>query len=302
MKRQQYIGIFAASLLGFASASGAGLTDEQIKAATAKQASVIKSLEEKVADLEGRKRIAVQEDDRAVVKELLVAIKEAKAALRKAPQRSLEDYLKDIENEKQAAEQKRDAERREANRLAGELATRAAREQAAKAAAEARQAAEEVARKAAIKDEEDRLMKSGGCPLRINGLNFYHADVDSMRRGARLLGSDDDIPREVFGKGTAVSCEIENCIDKPVEAHELEVEFLDGFDAVIKRATLQGTLLNPGEKRRIRNWWPWVETAVQVRVTLVRTKLANGDLWHRKPEHDRVSAAIKKPDGGDLTP
>jgi multidrug efflux pump subunit AcrA (membrane-fusion protein) len=153
------------------------------------------------------------------------------------------------------------------------------REAAELARADAERAAEAVA--ASRLEEQERLRVSGGCPLVIKGGNFAHV---------RGVG-------EVAGRRTLVRCDVTNPTNSAVEAHELLVQFLDGFDKVIDEHRLQGTRIKPGQTTSSLSRFPVAETAVVTKIFIERAKLADGTVWERKPEFKNTGMILKKPEG-----
>lgn len=293
------IAVLSAALLSQGVIAGE-LSEEEAAAAKRRRAEAIAMLEASITDLEKQKSTAVKADDRITVRSLLADIKAARLALFKAKKKTLEEFAADIASDAAKAKVEEEQKRMQAEQAKAKEKEAAERAQVEQAAAQRRAELERAAKLREQEAEAERLEQSGGCPLKLTRVNFYHADVDSIRRGARLSGARDDIPKHLHGEVTFVSCGVQNCIDAPIEAHELLVQFINGFDEVIEEHILQGTLLTPGERRVTSNGWPKVETATQVRVVVERTKLADDQRWERRAEHKHVSLSAKKPEGAEL--
>jgi flagellar biosynthesis GTPase FlhF len=291
--------IWCAALL-FVSVRAAELTDQEVGAAKKRQAEVIATLESTIADLEQRKTRAVKDDDRSSVKTLLAEIKAAKLSLLKAKRRTIEEFSAELASEREKARAEEEENRKKAEVAKQEELKAAEAERVEQAAAARRAEVERAVKLQEQKEEAQRLEQSGGCPLKLLKVNFYHADVDSIRRGARLARMPDTTPKHLSGQVTFVSVDLENCLDEPVAAHDLLVQFINGFDEVIEEHVLQGLLLAPKESRKTSNGWPRIDTAVEVRVSVDRAKLSDGKIWERKAEHKNVSLSIKKPAGAEL--
>jgi hypothetical protein len=273
-------------------ASGAELTEKEATAAKAKQAEELESLDAKVAALEQRKLAAGKAGDRPAVRDLIIALKEAKAELRKSKAKTLQDFAQQIVQEQVAKEAQAAAERAQAEQKA--LAQKMEMERVAAERAEAarREEAERVAKADRERAEAERVRKSGGCPIELVRPGFYNANADTIRRYVAQA----NVPNDLFGESSFVSCFAVNCGDEHVEAFELLVQFLNGFDEVVAERKLQGTRLVRGEEYRVYHGWPRIETAVQVKIFVERTKTQSGDTWHRKPEHECVSVSCKRSD------
>lgn len=271
--------------------TAAEITEEARAAAKERKTTVIAQAKQRVQELENQRIAAAKNRDWATVTSLLSEIKQARRELVDATKKTVEAY---------ARESDRDGD--DAGDTPAMPAPKPHRndvdDEPAAPAPEPEPDPEAERRAAAAEAERQRL--SGGCPLKITMVDFYHADVDSIRRGYRLAGMTSDIPSNLVGECTLVTYKLENCVDEPVEAYETLVQFLDGFDEVIDEHTLQGTLLAPHEERKTRNGWPKIDTAVQVRVFLQRTKLRGGEIWRREPHHEQVSEDVKKPQGAEL--
>jgi hypothetical protein len=278
-------------------ARAAEFSEEQIAEATRKREAVVKGLKEELATCERDWRSAIKDKDRDRTKLLHERLKKLREELPLAQARSIEEYAAEIAVAKErAAEMERQAlaERQAAAHRAEEARKLAiGKEAAEKLEAEKRAAAEREAAIAEEKREQERFEKSGGCPLKVWGTDFDVIDVDSVRRGARLAGRRDSMPANLFGECIFVSCTVENCVKQRVDAYELRIQFINGFDEVIKEEVLQGTTIRPAEEVEIRNGWPKVATTVKVRVLIERTKLNDGQVWRREPNHQFVSDTAK---------
>ena len=216
------------------------------------------------ADIEAamqRKAEAGKADNRQLVKQLFADIKNLKAELLKAKARTPEECV---------AEEERKA------RLAEAEAERIAKDKADKEAADA-----------------ERMRLSGGCPLKILKGTFFHVDSEAARlgRSMRILSP------EIKGDSTVIMWSIENRSNIPVEAYEVLVEFLNGFDEVIHTQVFQGTRLDPSRTHDSMNGVFEIATAVQVRIYAKRAKMINGDIWEKMPEHKQIGILLKKSEG-----
>lgn len=142
-------------------------------------------------------------------------------------------------------------------------------------------------------EDAERIRLSGGCPLKIFKGNFFHVDSEAARLG-RTMGV---LSPEIRGNSTVIMWSIENRSDIPVEAYEVLVEFLNGFDEVVHEQVFQGTRLDPAGKHDAMNGVPEIATAVQVRICAKRAKLINGDIWEKLPEHKQIGILLKKSEG-----
>ena len=280
-------------LLISASAYAAELSEEAKNTGKERRDAAIAQAKQQVADLEKQRTAAAKDRHMSIVASLVGQIKQAKAEVTRASKKTVEDYAHEVDPDRENAK---------GGRVNPAQNPKPDHDDPDEKAAEPAQIPklDLAAEQAAAAAEAERLKTSGGCPLQLTSVDFYHADVDSIRQGRRLAGMTSDIPAELTGLCTFVLCKVENCVDEPVEAYELLVQFIDGFDEVIEEQRLQGKLIAPLEKRASKNGWPKVETAVQVRVFLQRTKLADGQLWRREPGHEHVSILVKKPKGADL--
>lgn len=275
----------------------AGLSEEQIAEAIRKRETVIKSLQEELAACEQDWRSAIKEKNKEQTKAQFQRLKELREQLPRVQERSVEEYAAEIEAAKKHAaeiESRAQAEKQAAAKRAEE-SRKLAMEKAAveKEAAEKRARAEQEAAIAQEKKEQERFDKSGGCPIKVWGTDFNLKDVDLIRRGSRLAGRPDPMPAELYGECIFVSCTVENCVETRVDAYDLRIQFINGFDEVIKEQVLQGTNIRPKETVEIRNGWPKIETVVKVRVLIERTKLNDGQVWRREAHHQFVSDTAK---------
>lgn len=225
---------------------------------------------------------AAEQNKAKQVAEAKAAIDDLEAKRAEARKKQRYQELKRVNLEiKKAHEQLQTATALSVEALAQSIANdREAAEQARKDAERAAKRQREMAA-ASEREEQERLRLSGGCPLVIKGGNFAHV---------RGVG-------EVAGRRTLVRCDIANPTNTAVEAHELLVQFLDGFDKVIDEHRLQGARIKPGETSSSLNQFPVAETAVVTKIFIERAKSADGTVWERKPEFKSTGMAIKKPDG-----
>lgn len=292
--------IFCCAALLFVSVRAAELTDQEVSAAKKRQTEVIATLEATITDLEQQKTRAVKDDDRGAVKTLLAEIKAAKLSLFKAKRKTIDEFSAELASERERATAEEEENRKKVELTKQEQLRAAEAARVEQAAAARRAEVERAVKLQEQKEEANRLEQSGGCPLKLSRVNFYHADVDSIRRGARLARMPDTTPKHLVGLVSFVSIDVENCLEQEVAAHDLLVQFINGFDEVIEEHVLQGLLLAPKEIRKTSNGWPRVDTAVEVRVSVERAKLADGKIWERKAEHKNVSLSVKKPAGAEL--
>jgi len=254
------------------------LTPADLAAGEQRKRLKVAGAQEAVDSLEAARRDAARKQKPGEVKRLSGELKNAKQVLEASSSKTVEAYAETILAEKQQAldEQTRIQEERKATaqRLAVEFAEQ--QEQA--------------------KKEAERLQASGGCPLQIVGANFFHVDSDAARLGAAM----GKFPADLYGPSTIVVCSVVNRANEPVEAHELLVEFVNGFDEVIREHSLKGTLLAPGEESKSVNGFPQAETAVTLKIFVQRTKLPDGTVWQRLPEHKQTGVILKKPEGADV--
>jgi hypothetical protein len=283
--------LIASALLAPLGATSADITEDDRAVAKERRDTVIARAKQEVKELEKQRSAAAKERNFGRVAGLLQEIRQAKQQLADATKKTVDDYAREID---QARGHGRDEPgmpepkppRDDSNDEPQQLAQKPA--------------PDPEAEKATAAAEAERKKLSGGCPLKILMADFYHADVDSIRRGASLAGVATNLPPGLSGQSTLVRCTIKNCLNEPVEAYEMLVQFIDGFDTVIQEKVLQGTLLAPQEERTIRNGWREIETAVQVKVFLQRTKLTDGQIWRREVQHEQVSVHVKKPQGAEL--
>ena len=263
----------------------ADVTEQELEEAKARNRQEILSTEAEIADLTKQKTAAAKADDRDVVKQKSADIRAASAKLTALKRKSSDDLRKEIADAKK-------------QKAAKEEEQKAIAEQAAAQKAEAAKRAEDDLRAAMARkqDEADRFEKSGGCPLKMVNASFFHARSD-VAKAAIAIAAGTEMP---IGPVTLAKCEIENCDGQPIEAYEVFVEFLDGFDDVIKDHSFKGTLLGVGENRTAYILVPIVEAAVQARIYIQRTKTSDGTIWQRQPQHKRVGKLVKKLEGADL--
>ncbi len=207
------------------------------------------------------------------------ALKEKKAELAAAVKRPIEEYFGDVLRDRKQAEA--------AQQLLMEQRRRIEAEAAEKKAADL---------KAEQEDEAERREQSGNCPLKLKMANFSHLGSDQVSTAVHRFF----LPTEVPGPKTIVTCEVENKSGQPVEAYEIFIEFLDGFDAAIKEHRFQGTrVADAGFKKTTWGMEP-VELAVQMRIYVQRVKTQDGAVWERRPEHNQVGKLVKKTDGAKI--
>jgi len=246
------------------------VTDADMAAAKEAKAKVLSAMKKEIADLDRVRLSSAKNGDPQGAKVLAQQIKEKRTELGNATRKSLEEY---------AAEVSRQRQEQEAQSM------RAAEEQE-------RQAAAEQA-KAKAENEPERRRLSGNCPLKLGMINYFHVSAEATRLGVAAK----EFPQGLFGPQTIVVVEVENKFEQPVEAYEVLVEFLDGFDEVIQQQRFQGPRLQPGESRKSVNGVQRVDTALQMRVYLEKAKLEDGTIWKRLPEHKMIGKLNKQMDG-----
>jgi predicted outer membrane protein len=254
------------------------LTPEDLEAGAQRKRREVAEAQEAVDSLETARREAAKKQKPSEVKRISAELKQAKQALESRSSQSVETYAEMI-----LADRKKS------------LDDQARVEEERKAAAQKAEA-ELAALQETAKKEADRHRESGGCPLQIVGANFFHVDAETARLGART----GHLPADLFGASTIVVCQLVNRASEPVEAHEILIQFVDGFDEVIREHTLKGTLLAPGQESKSVNGFPQVETAVTLKIFVQRTKLPDGTVWQRLPEHKQTGVVLKKPEGADV--
>lgn len=263
----RFVAVAAVMLLAVSGLVAAEPSAEDLKAAAERKAKETSTAQATVNELDAARKEAGKKQRYDEFKKLSLELKEARSRLASLQDMTTEDFARIIIEERQAAD--------DAARIA----------QQAKQAAEQQKANERAAEREREQKEKERLELSGGCPLEIIGGNFFHSD----RIFGRTLGRP--------GPCTVVKCVTVNRINEPVEAYELLVQFYDGFDALISEHKLQGALLNPGQESDSLNALPQVETAKSMHIYIRRTKMQDGAIWERKPEHKRTGAIWKKPEG-----
>jgi len=240
---------------------------DDMKAAAERKAKETATLQARIDELDATRKEAGKKQQYADYKRLGLELKAARSQLTAIQETTVEDFARIIVEERQEAEE----------------AARMARQ--AKQDAE-RQAANEAALKREKQEKEnERRELSGGCPLEIIGGNFFHSD--------RIFGRTRGRP----GPCTVVKCIIVNRANAPVEAYELLIQFFDGFDRLISEHKLQGALLNPDAESDSLNALPLAETTKSMHIYIERTKMQDGTIWERRPEHKRTGAIWKKPEG-----
>jgi len=265
--RFRFEAVAAAMLLTLGGLVGAEPSAEDLKAAAERKAKETAAAQATVDDLDAARKEAGKKQRYDEYKKLSLERKEARSRLASLQDMAIEDFARIIIEERQAAD--------DVARIA----------QQAKQAAEQQKANEHAAEREREQKEKERLELSGGCPLEIIGGNFFHSD----RIFGRTLGRP--------GPCTVVKCVAVNRVNEPVEAHELLVQFYDGFDTLISEHKLQGALLNPGNKSESLNALPLAETAKSMHIYIRRTKMQDGTIWERKPGHKRTGMIWKKPEG-----
>jgi hypothetical protein len=252
-------------------ANAVELSEEARALGKERRDAAIAQAKQQVTDLEKQRAEAAKGRDLARVSVLLRQIKQAKLELTKVTKKTVEDYASELTEV--------------GGNAAGGPAMPAQQPQPDPAAAQA-----------AAAEEAERKQLSGDCPLKLNMVNFIHADAQAVRLGA----SSNLFPSDLFGPKTIVICEVVNKSGQTVEAYEVFCEFLDGFDKVIAEKTFQGTLLRDGEAKKTINGIAPIELAVQMKLFVQRAKLADATIWERQPEHKRVGMIVKKLEGADL--
>jgi hypothetical protein len=254
------------------------LTPADLAAGEQRKRREVAEAQEVVDALEIARRDASKKQKPGEVKRISTELKQARQVLEANSSKTVEAYAETILAEKQQAIEKQARVQEERKATAQRLAVEFAEQQ-------------EKAKK-----EAERLLVSGGCPLQIVGANFFHVDSDAARLGVAM----GKFPDNVFGPSTIVVCSVLNRTNGPVEAHELLVQFVNGFDEVIREHSLKGTLLAPGEESKSVNGFPRAETAVTLKIFVQRTKLPDGTVWQRLPEHKQTGVILKKPEGADV--
>lgn len=261
--------VCAAGFFAVSAGQAEDVPDDVREAAKEQRDAVIAKAKRQVTELEKQRVAASKRRDMSEVASLVQQIKRAKQEVTSATKKTVDDYAQEmVEADAKAA------------------AAEANRPKDGPPAAKPDDPA----------DEAERLELSGGCPLKITGGNFFHANAEAVRLGS----SAGMFPKDLFGPKTMVVCEVSNKADQPVQAYEVLCQFLDGFDEVIEEKTFQGTLLAPGEIKKSINGVTTIETAVQMKIFVQKTKLADGTIWKRLPEHKRVGVLVKKLEGADL--
>jgi hypothetical protein len=274
--------VFAMILVNSAAAvlQAAPLSELEQQAGKERKERAVAAVKKEIADLESYRSVAAKEGDGARAREIVKELKAKKAELVEAVKRPIEEYAADVLREHKAAEaaekiaeeEQRERKRREdANALA-------------KKAADAKTEQE---------DEIDRRNQSGNCPLKLKMATFRHLGADAVSMAVHGVF----LPKEVPRPKTLVTCRVENRSGQPVEAYEIFLELLDGFDAVVKEHRFQGTSLADGEEISVSSGIEPVEVAAQMRIYVQRAKTQDGTVWERKPEHQRVGLLVKEKGG-----
>jgi hypothetical protein len=239
---------------------------EDMKVAADRRVTEIASLQAKVEELDLARKEASSKQRYRELRNLSLQLKDARTRLKAAQDMTIEDFARVIGEEREAAKKAMEAEQEATQRAADKAAAQRANEQ----------------------KERERQELSGGCPLEIIGGNFFH----SQRIFGRTLGRP--------GPCTVVKCITVNRAEAPVEAYELLVQFYDGFDKLIAEHKLQGALLKPNAESDSLNAFPMAETVKSMHIYIERTKMQDGAIWERKPEHRRTGMIWKKPEGAKL--
>lgn len=261
----------------------APLSEIEQQAGKERKERVIAAVKKEMAELESNRSVAAKGGDGARAKELVKELRAKKAELAEAVKRPIEEYAADVLRERKEAEV--------AEKLAKEEQQERKRREDADALA--KKAADA---KAEQEDENDRRKQSGNCPLKLQMVNFSHLGADQVSLAVHKFFLPTEVPRPK----TIVTCEVENKSGQPVEAYEIFVEFLDGFDAVIKEHRFQGTRLADADVKKTTWGVEPVEVAVQMRIYVQRVKTQDGAVWERGPEHKRVGKLVKKTDGARI--
>jgi hypothetical protein len=238
-------------------------TADNLEAGKKQKAADVSAANAAIVELEAARNEASKKQRLGERKRLNLELKKAREHLRVLEATSVEDFAK-------------------------EIATKKASEDEARRIAEEKAAEERQAQLERDKNEAERLRLTGGCPLEITGLNFFHT------RG-KLSGA--------FGRAgpsTVAVFGIANRSKEPVDAHEVLIQFFDGFDVLITEHTLQGALLKPGEEFEATNGLPEAQTAITMKVFVKKAKLADGTIWERLPEHKATGRLVKKPEGAKI--
>lgn len=254
-----------AALCSLAAATAA----DDMKAAAERKAKETAALQATVDALDAARKEAGKKKRYAEAKEIALKLKDARSQLAAVQKASVEDFARTIAEERQKAEE-------------AAIAVQQARAEAA------RKAEEELAeKKLADRKEEERLRLSGGCPLDIIGIDFFH----SRERLSRAFG--------MFGPCTLVKSHVVNRSGREIEAYELQIRLIDGFDKVLIERTVQGKSLRAGEKRPANHPFEYEGNAVTLKIFVQRAKFADGEMWERK-EGDVVGKMFKVPEGAEV--
>jgi hypothetical protein len=242
---------------------------DDMKAAAERKAKKTAALQATVDELDAARKEAGKKQRYAEAKRLGLELKDARSQLAEVQGTSVEDFAKKITAEREEAE--------EAARMVQQARAEAAR----------KTAAELAEKKLADREEEERLRLSGGCPLDIIGLEFLH----SRERLSRAFG--------MYGPCTLVKSHVVNRSGKEVEAYELLIRLVDGFDKVLIERTVQGKALRVGEKRPANHPFEYEGNAVTLKIFVQRAKFSDGEMWERK-EGDLVGRMFKVPEGAEV--
>lgn len=242
---------------------------DDMKAAVERKAKETAALQATVDELDSARKEAGKKQRYAEAKRIGLKLKDARSQLAAVQKASVADFAGTIAEERQKAEE-------------AVIAVQQARAEAARKAEEAL-----AGKNLADRKEEERLRVSGGCPLDIIGLEFFH----SRDRLSRAFG--------MIGPCTLVKSHIANRSGKEIEAYELLVRLIDGFDKVLIERTVQGKLLRAGEKRPANHPFEYEGNAVTLKIFVQRAKFSDGEMWERE-EGDVVGKMFKVPEGGEV--
>jgi hypothetical protein len=237
-------------------------TPNEVEAGKADRREAIKAIAEDISQLEETKRKSASRDQKqSLTQEILKKTRLLNETKRKTPEHFARDR-------------------------------RAAREvEQSKLAEIAKQKEEEA------KADIERMKISGNCPLRVDFATFAHlSDVESIA----LFHKVDAATTLGLTPISVMVLEVTNRSPNAVEAWQINYELLDGFDKVIHAGSHRNPLVPSGETARMQLSTKHVPEAVQMRIYVERTKLSDGAVWERKPEHQQVGATVKKLEGADL--
>jgi hypothetical protein len=236
---------------------------DDLEAGRKQKAAEVSAAADAITDLEAARKEASKKQRFGEFKRLSLELKKEREHLRALEDTPVEDFAKRIA----------------AKRETEEAAQRTAEQQAA----DRREAQLRLDQK-----EAERLRLTGGCPLEITGMNFFHSQGKVSRAFGRV------------GPSTMAVFTIVNRSTQPVDANEVLIQFYDGFDALIAEHTLQGALLKPGEESKVTNGLPEAETAITMKIFVQKAKLPDGRIWERLPEHKATGRLLKIPEGAKV--